>query len=152
MKNGFTRPVIIHRAILGSLERMFAILTEHTGGKWPFWLSPRQIKILPIGKGEREYADLIIDRLTLEGYNASVDLSGDKLDKMVRDAQLNSFNYIGVVGPDEVANKYIDLRDCITSKSIGKFTIEKLLELFKSHDPPKSKRRLDLEAKVGLKP
>jgi len=49
LKNGFARPVIVHRAIFGSLERFIAILCEQTGGKWDFWLSPRQIKLLPIG-------------------------------------------------------------------------------------------------------
>ena len=50
LRNGFTRPVIIHRAIFGSLERFIAILCEHTGGKWDFWISPRQIKLITIGK------------------------------------------------------------------------------------------------------
>jgi hypothetical protein len=50
LKNGFSRPVIVHRAIFGSLERFIAILCEQTGGKWDFWLSPRQIKLIPIGK------------------------------------------------------------------------------------------------------
>lgn len=50
VRNGFERPVIIHRAIFGSLERFIAILCEHTGGKWDFWISPRQLKIIPIGK------------------------------------------------------------------------------------------------------
>lgn len=50
LKNGFARPVIIHRAIFGSLERFIAILCEQTGGKWDFWLSPRQIQLIPIGK------------------------------------------------------------------------------------------------------
>lgn len=50
LKTGFSRPVIIHRAIFGSLERFIAILCEQTGGKWDFWLSPRQIKFIPIGK------------------------------------------------------------------------------------------------------
>jgi len=149
LKGGFSRPVIIHRAILGSIERMFAILCEHTGGKWPFWLSPRQIRIIPIGKDERAYAQALADRLLLEGYSVSVDLSGDKLTKTIREAQVACYNYIAVVGKDEVEHKYVDLRDGEKSESIGKFTIEKLLELFKSHDPPKSKRRLDLEAKAA---
>jgi threonyl-tRNA synthetase len=79
LRNGFSRPVIIHRAILGSLERLIGILCEHTGGKWPFWLSPRQIILLPIGKQDRPFAQAIYDRLLIEGYNVSIDLSGDKL-------------------------------------------------------------------------
>ena len=53
------RPVMIHRAILGSVERMIAILTEHTGGKWPFWLSPRQAAIVPVDPIFNEYADQV---------------------------------------------------------------------------------------------
>jgi threonyl-tRNA synthetase len=56
VKNGFERPVIIHRAIFGSLERFIAILCEHTGGKWDFWVSPRQLQIIPLGKGQQEFA------------------------------------------------------------------------------------------------
>lgn len=52
VKNGFERPVIIHRAIFGSLERFIAILCEHTGGKWDFWVSPRQLKLLPMSKDQ----------------------------------------------------------------------------------------------------
>merc|ERR1719148_449271 len=56
VKPGFERPVILHRAILGSVERMVAILTEHYGGKWPFWLSPRQIMIVPVASTFNDYA------------------------------------------------------------------------------------------------
>ncbi len=63
LKPGFERPVIVHRAILGSVERMFAILCEHTGGKWPFWLSPRQIAILPINDDNLVYGKAILNQL-----------------------------------------------------------------------------------------
>ena len=65
LKPGFERPVIVHRAILGSVERMFAILCEHTGGKWPFWLSPRQVAILPINDEHVEYANKVANRLVI---------------------------------------------------------------------------------------
>jgi len=56
VKNGFQRPVIIHRAIFGSLERFIAILCEHTGWKWDFWVSPRQLKLIPLSKDQFELA------------------------------------------------------------------------------------------------
>jgi threonyl-tRNA synthetase len=56
LKPGFHRPVIIHRAILGSLERFIAILTENTAGKWPFWISPRQVMVIPISEKVHEYS------------------------------------------------------------------------------------------------
>ena len=59
VRNGFERPVIVHRAILGSVERMFAVLCEHTGGKWPFWLSPRQCVIIPVSEKFVEYAEKV---------------------------------------------------------------------------------------------
>merc|ERR1719343_663601 len=64
LKNGFERPVIIHRAILGSIERFTAILIEHYGGKWPFWLSPRQIIIIPVANSFNDYARYLTDTLT----------------------------------------------------------------------------------------
>lgn len=63
LKSGFERPVIIHRAILGSLERCIAILIEHYGGKWPFWLSPRQIAIIPVSQKFEDYAEFLKKKL-----------------------------------------------------------------------------------------
>lgn len=126
-----------------------AILCEHTAGKWPFWLSPRQIMLLPISKDDRVFAQAIYDKLMIEGYNVGIDLSGDKLPKMIREAQLEHYNYIAVIGKDEVEHQYVDLRDCETSAQKGKFTLDKLIELFRSHDPPKSKRRIDLENRAA---
>jgi threonyl-tRNA synthetase len=69
LKQGFARPVIIHRAILGSLERFIAILCEQTGGKWDFWLSPRQLKLVTIGTESHEYAEKVYKTLLLQGYS-----------------------------------------------------------------------------------
>lgn len=110
VKNGFERPVIIHRAIFGSLERFIAILCEQTGGKWDFWISPRQLQIIPIGKDHLEYAEKLKNLLTLKGFSVEVDSSGDKLDKKIRNAQVDGFNYIGVIGPKELEEKKITLR------------------------------------------
>ena len=63
VKVGFDRPVIIHRAVLGSLERMIAILTEQTAGKWPFWMNPRQVALLPVTENHLEYAEKVKTRL-----------------------------------------------------------------------------------------
>ena len=105
--------------------------------------------LLPIGKNDRVFAQAIYDRLLVEGYNVGIDLSGDKLDKMIREAQLEHYNYIAVIGKDEVEHQYVDLRDCETSTQKGKYTVEKLLDLFKTHNPPKSKRRIDIENRAA---
>lgn len=89
------RPVIIHRAILGSLERQIAILTESYGGKWPFWLSPRQVMVVPVGVAFNDYATLVKDKLWDAGFMAEVDIDdGDTMNKKIRNAQLNQFNFI----------------------------------------------------------
>mmetsp|Transcript_9218 Transcript_9218/g.9186 ORF Transcript_9218/g.9186 Transcript_9218/m.9186 type:complete len:824 (+) Transcript_9218:58-2529(+) len=145
VKPGYERPVIIHRAILGSLERMIGILVEQTGGKWPFWLSPRQIAILPISDTYNEYAEQIKNRLTLEGFYADVNSDSLSLKKKVREAQLAQYNLIGVVGEQESANGTIDVRDRDSNKSIGKFTIADFIVYMRSLLPPPSKARVELE-------
>jgi threonyl-tRNA synthetase len=88
LKQGFARPIIIHRAIFGSIERFMAILCEQTGGKWPFWLSPRQLKLIPISSECEAYALKIQTRLRLKGYAVEIDLKPDNLNKKIRKAQL----------------------------------------------------------------
>jgi threonyl-tRNA synthetase len=110
-ESGFIRPVIIHRAVLGSVERMFAVLTEHTGGKWPFWLSPRQVMMVPVDP--REHLDYCLDvqkRLQAEGFICDVDESGNTLKKKIREAQLGQYNYIFVCGFKEVEEGSVNVR------------------------------------------
>ncbi len=103
------QPVMIHRAIFGSVERFFAILLEHYNGKLPFWLSPRQIIILSISKDNNEYATQIYNHY--KNFNVELDLSDDKLNKKIRNAQMMQFNFICVVGPKEQQNNTISVRN-----------------------------------------
>ena len=107
---GMERPVMVHRAMLGSVERMFAILTEHFGGKWPLWLSPRQAIIIPVHEALNEYAESVKARMSAAGFFVDVDLSGNTLKKMIRSAQVAQYNYIMVVGQDEKANDTLSMR------------------------------------------
>ncbi|KAI2576055.1 threonyl-tRNA synthetase 3 [Homo sapiens] len=89
------RPVIIHRAILGSVERMIAILSENYGGKWPFWLSPRQVMVIPVGPTCEKYALQVSSEFFEEGFMADVDLDHScTLNKKIRNAQLAQYNFI----------------------------------------------------------
>uniref|UniRef100_A0A2I2YRS3 threonine--tRNA ligase n=1 Tax=Gorilla gorilla gorilla TaxID=9595 RepID=A0A2I2YRS3_GORGO len=89
------RPVIIHRAILGSVERMIAILSENYGGKWPFWLSPRQVMVIPVGPTCEKYALQVSSEFFEEGFMADVDLDHNcTLNKKIRNAQLAQYNFI----------------------------------------------------------
>ncbi|CAL8462423.1 g1956 [Coccomyxa elongata] len=108
--NKFERPVIVHRAILGSVERMFAILTEHYAGKWPFWLSPRQVMVIPISAVSSAYAQEVRRTLRKAGFHVDVDMADNKMQKKVREAQLDQYNYILVVGEAEKERKTVNVR------------------------------------------
>ena len=116
----YGRPVMIHRAILGSVERMFAILCEHYEGKWPFWLSPRQICIVCVDPKYREYASKVFDIYHKAGFNVEVNLSRDGLKKQVRDAQAEQFNFVFVVGQKEMDTNTVNVRTR-ESKVMGTF-------------------------------
>jgi len=104
------RPVIIHRAICGSVERFLAILIEHTGGKWPFWISPRQCIVLPIVGGLNDYAIKIKNEIQAAGFYCDVDESDNKINKKILNAQTNQFNFILVVGNREEKNGTVNVR------------------------------------------
>jgi threonyl-tRNA synthetase len=91
---GYARPVMIHRAIFGSFERMFGVLTEHFGGKWPFWLSPRQVQVIPVMPALSGYAEEVRDLFRDYGLYVDADLSGNTLQKKIRSAQLEQYNFI----------------------------------------------------------
>ncbi|GKT82809.1 LOW QUALITY PROTEIN: threonyl-tRNA synthetase [Colletotrichum tofieldiae] len=116
------RPVIIHRAMAGSIERFTGILIEHFAGKWPFWLSPRQIMVIPVGKGFVEYAEEVQATFKKQGMWVDVDLSGNTLPKKIRSAQLSQYNFIFVVGDEEMKNKQVNIRyrDDTSSQDRGK--------------------------------
>ncbi|KLO07441.1 tars protein [Schizopora paradoxa] len=105
------RPVIIHRAILGSLERFMAILTEHLYGKWPFWLSPRQVLVVPIAAPFQEYASEVANKLSSLGIFADVDDSDNSLGKKIRNGEVSQYNFIFVVGEQEQKARSVNIRN-----------------------------------------
>lgn len=104
------RPVMIHRAILGSVERMFAILLEHYKGKWPFWLSPRQAIVCPVSDKSQTYGLKVRDQIHEAGYYVDVDTSDRTIQKKVREAQMAQYNYILVVGEEEANTGQVSVR------------------------------------------
>ncbi|KAK5648503.1 hypothetical protein RI129_003395 [Pyrocoelia pectoralis] len=125
------RPVIIHRALLGSVERIFAILTEHYGGKWPFWLSPRQVMVIPISASVSNYASEVERKLYEAGFMVELDLDhGDTFNKKIRNAQQAQFNYILVVGEKEQANNSVNVRTR-NNEIYGEISIDKLIDKFR---------------------
>lgn len=91
---GYARPVMIHRAIFGSFERMFGVLTEHFGGKWPFWLSPRQALVIPVVPALNDYAEEVRNLFREQGLYVDADLSGNTLQKKIRSGQFEQYNLI----------------------------------------------------------
>jgi len=94
-------PVVIHRALLGSLERFLGILIEHYGGAFPFWLAPVQARVIPVGEGHREAARTLRRRLADEGFRAEVDDRDETLGKRIRDAELEKVPFVVVYGDRE---------------------------------------------------
>ncbi|KAL4613200.1 hypothetical protein GN956_G22273 [Arapaima gigas] len=109
--NDRERPVIIHRAILGSVERMIAILTENYAGKWPLWLSPRQVMVVPVNPLCEDYAKAVCMQFLESGFMADVDLGSSCLfSKKIRNAQLAQYNFILVVGEKERVTNSVNVR------------------------------------------
>jgi threonyl-tRNA synthetase len=94
-------PYVIHRALLGSLERFIGILIEHYGGEFPFWLAPVQVLVIPVGEAHREDARALVARLRDEGFRAEVDARDDTVGKRIRDAELEKVPYTIVYGDKE---------------------------------------------------
>jgi threonyl-tRNA synthetase len=134
----FKRPIIVHRAMLGSVERMSAILIEHYAGKWPFWLSPRQCLVVPVGKDTFGYANEVYEELYKNKIFADVDNSSKTLNKKVREGQLAQYNLILVVGAKEQENRAVNIRSRdnaqVGTKSIAE-AIEWMKELKDTYSP-----------------
>jgi threonyl-tRNA synthetase len=95
-------PVMIHRAVLGSLERFMAILLEHTGGALPLWLAPCQVRFVTVTDRQNEYAAAAVEQLKSAGIRARADLRNEKLGFKIREAQKQKVPVIAVVGDREV--------------------------------------------------
>ncbi len=104
------RIVMLHAAIMGSIERYLAILIEHFGGKFPLWLSPVQVKILPISQAHHEYAHRLIEELSAKGIRAELNDRSETLSAKIRDAQLEQVPYMAVVGDKEIEAESIAVR------------------------------------------
>ncbi|SDK74842.1 threonine--tRNA ligase [Natronincola ferrireducens] len=104
------RPIMIHRVIFGSIERFIGILIEHYAGKFPTWLAPVQVKILPITDSHREYALNLRDKMAEEGIRVEVDNRNEKIGFKIREAQLSRVPYMLVIGDKEVETESVAVR------------------------------------------
>jgi len=104
------RPYMVHRALLGSIERFFGILVEHYAGAFPVWLMPVQAVVIPIADRHVEYANQVLDQLRAAGIRAEADLSADRMNNKIRQAQVQKIPYMLVIGDREQEAEQVNLR------------------------------------------
>ncbi len=104
------RPIMIHRAIFGSLERFFGILVENYAGDFPFWLAPEQIRLLPVTDEVLPYANTVLAQLNAAGVRATLDRSGERLGKLIRNGEQKKIPLLGVIGAQEAEQGSVNLR------------------------------------------
>ncbi len=125
------RPVMIHRAPFGSLERFCGVLIEHFAGAFPFWLAPVQARVLPIADRHFEYAQSVADELTAAGFRVEVDLDNAKIGAKIAQAETQKIPYMTIIGDKEVEGNAVSLRGR-GRQDLGSLTREELLARFRS--------------------
>lgn len=125
-------PIMIHRAPFGSMERFCGLLIEHFGGDFPLWLSPEQVRILPINDELIPYADKIYECLRAEGIRCSVDDHSEKLGAKIRQAESEKVPYVFVVGAKERDGNSVSVRSRCQPSREGVYSVESIIELLKT--------------------
>ena len=121
------QPIMLHRALMGSLERFFGCLVEHYAGAFPLWLAPIQIILLPITDQNHEYSDEVFKKLTHSGFRVEKDLRNEKIGFKIRDAQIQKIPYMIVIGEKEQTSKTLAVRKRRSKETIT-FTIDELTD------------------------
>jgi threonyl-tRNA synthetase len=121
------RPVMIHRAPFGSMERFVGVLIEHFAGAFPLWLAPEQVRVLPLSDKSLDYARQVEQRFRQAGFRVTIDTRNAKVQAKIRDAQLDLIPYMLVVGPKEAEQEAVALRDRIDG-DLGTLPIAAALE------------------------
>jgi len=117
------RPVMIHRAPFGSMERFVGMLIEHFAGAFPLWLAPEQVRILPVSDKSYEYAVKVEQRFREDGFRVTIDTQSSKVQAKIRNAQLELVPYMMVIGPEEAQQNAVAVRDRIEG-NLGSMPIE----------------------------
>jgi len=124
------QPIMIHRALMGSVERFFGVLIEHYAGAFPLWLAPVQVMILPITEHQHEYARKIKELLLKEELRVEVDLRNEKVGYKIREAEVQKIPYMLVLGEQEVQGQQISVRQK-SKGDLGKMPVEQFISLVK---------------------
>ena len=129
--NQSQRPVMIHRAPFGSLERFIAILIEHTGGNFPLWLTTNQVSIIPVGEKHKIYSEKVLKLLENDEIRATVDDRSETVGKKIRESELNKVPFMLIIGDEEINEKIFPIR-AHGGKDIGKMNIDDFIKFIKS--------------------
>jgi threonyl-tRNA synthetase len=129
--NATHRPVMIHRAPFGSMERFVAVLLEHCGGNFPLWLTPEQVKILPVSDKYNEYAKELAQFLEISDIRASVDERNEKIGRKIRDAEVTKIPYMLIVGEKEMESGSLSVRRH-GQGDLGTLTKEEFVQLIEN--------------------
>ena len=127
------QPIMIHRALMGSIERFFGILIEHYAGAFPLWLAPVQAVVLTITDKQQEFAAKIVSELKAHGYRAEADIRNEKIGFKIREAEKNKIPYMLVVGDKEVQSGTVAVRGR-SGANHGTMPIEDLLALLRTEE------------------
>ena len=125
------RPIMIHRAPFGSMERFVAVLLEHTGGKFPLWLTPDQVVVLPISEKYNDYAEEVAKQLNLSDVRTQIDDRNEKIGRKIRDNELKRIPYLLIVGEKEAEEKKVSVR-AQGEGDKGQMTIEEFINFMKN--------------------
>ena len=131
--NELVRPVMIHRAPFGSLERFIAILIEHTGGIFPLWLVTNQIKLIAVGDKHKNYTQKVSNLLEKSEIRASTDLRNETVGKKIREAEKSKIPFMGIIGDNEVKNQTISIR-AKGREEVGEMDIDKLINFIREEE------------------
>jgi len=135
------RPVMLHRAILGSIERFFGVLVEHVGGAFPTWLSPEQVAVLTVSEKVNDYAKEVAAQLQRAGLRTMLDISGEKLGAKIRAARNLRLPYLAVVGQKEEQERGVSVRSRDQNAELGFLTVDDLIARVRAEALPASLRR-----------
>ena len=127
------QPYMVHRALFGSLERFFGILTEHYAGGFPVWLSPEQVRIIPVTDDHNEYALNVEKQLKSNDIRTKTDIKPGKLNGKIKNAQLEKIPYMVIIGEKEIEEKNISIRDRLQGNQ-GTSTIDDFIKKIKKHE------------------
>jgi len=137
------RPIMLHRALLGSLERFIGVLIEHYGGAFPLWLSPEQIWIIPVGSRHKKYAKEVTKTLNVAGLRCKLKNENETVSKKIRDGELKQIPYMLVVGDKEMKTKSVRIRKR-EKGDLGIIKLSKFLEQIKIELEKDKRQKVDL--------